>query len=205
MRSALILAGGASRRFGSPKALASFRGRAMIEWVAEAVRPVADELLVSVADAAQSEAIHERLPDARFVTDARRDRGPIEGLDRGLRAARGDLVLVAPCDAPLLRTDLYVRFLERIGSHEAAVPRPEAIDPVRAAYRRTAAVRVLDREGLGVPSPSALVDRLDAVFLAEGELRSVDPELVSFLDVNSLEELARVEARTGIAPARDLR
>ncbi|HKZ89868.1 MAG TPA: molybdenum cofactor guanylyltransferase [Thermoplasmata archaeon] len=200
MRSAILLAGGASRRFGSPKALAPFRGRAMIEWAAEALRPLADELLVSVADAAQAEALHERLPDVRFVTDARHDRGPIEGLDRGLRAARGDLVLVAPCDAPLLRTDLYVRFLERIGPHEAAVPRLQALDPVRAAYRRTAAVRVLDREGLDIPSPSALVDRLDAVFLAEGELRAVDPRLASFLDVNSLEELARAEAQARIAP-----
>lgn len=194
MRSGLILAGGASRRFGRPKAFEAVRGRAMVAWVADALETRTGELVVSVADDDQTRRMHALLPKARIVADERRDRGPIEGLDRGLRAARGDLVLVAPCDAPLLKVTLLDLLLERIGGHDAAVPRLAAFDPVRAVYRRATALRVLDADSDRIGSPSALVDRLDAAFVDEADLRAVDPDLSSFVDVNALDDLARAEA-----------
>jgi molybdopterin-guanine dinucleotide biosynthesis protein A len=203
MRSALILAGGASRRFGRPKALVPLGGRPMIRWVADAVRGKAEDLVVSVADANQEAGIRRILPQARVVHDRRRDAGPIEGLARGLEAALGELVLVAPCDAPLLRPALYDVLLEALGDRDAAVPKLEAIDPVRAVYRRDAALRVLARES--VPSPSALVDRLSVAFVQEATLRRADPGLVSFLDVNAEEDLRRADAmraRVGITGRR---
>lgn len=189
MRSALVLAGGASTRFGRPKALVEFRGRPLVAWAAFAVGLHADELLVSAADPDQADALHAAVPGARIVEDEARGRGPIEGLARGLEAASGDLLLVAPCDAPLLRSSLYDALLMALGDHEAAVPRPEAIDPVRAVYRTAPARRVL--EETQVPSPSALVDRLRAVVLDAPRLRLVDPDLRSFLDVNGPEDLER--------------
>lgn len=193
MRSGLILAGGASRRFGRPKAFEPVLGRAMVAWVANALRTRTGELVVSVADEDQTRRMHALLPEARIVADARKDRGPIEGLDRGLHAARGNLVVVAPCDAPLLKVALLDLLLERIGRHDAAVPRLAAFDPVRAVYRRTTALRALD-SGDRIGSPSALVDRLDAAFVDEADLRAVDPDLSSFVDVNALDDLARAEA-----------
>ncbi|MGQ0796439.1 MAG: molybdenum cofactor guanylyltransferase [Methanobacteriota archaeon] len=200
MRSGLILAGGASRRFGSPKAFAPFAGRPMIARVADVLQAFVGELVVSVADASRGAEVGRVLQATegtgrsltpRIVVDSRRDRGPIEGLSRGLRAARGDPVLVAPCDAPRLVPDLYRLLLDVLSDFDAAVPRLDAIDPVRAVYRRGPVVDVLEREGDRVESPSGLVDRLHVAFVGERDLRRVDPDLRSFLDVNAPEDLAR--------------
>lgn len=199
MVSGLVLAGGVSSRFGSPKAFTDFLGRPLIAPVAAALRTRCDELVVSVGTEDQERAVRALLPDAIVVCDATPSRGPIEGLLQGFRAARGEIVLVAPCDAPLLRPRLYDVLLEALGRHEAAVPRLAALDPVRAVYRRGSALYVLDRQGGAVASPSALVDRLDAAFVDREALARADPGLDSFLDVNRPEDLEAALRKARIA------
>lgn len=197
-RTGLLLAGGNSSRFGSWKPLARYRGRPMVRWVADALSAEADELLVSVRSRDQARRFRTILPEARAVVDARRGRGPIEGFARGFEAADGEVVLVAPCDAPLLRPALYQLLLESLAHRDAAVPRLQVIDPLRAVYR-TPAVRLALAER--VPRcPSALVDVLRPVILDEAEIRRADPALVSFVDVNRRADLGlagRVGRRVG--------
>lgn len=190
VQSGLILAGGESARFGKPKALVPFRGRPMVRWVADALSPRSEELFVSVGTSDQADMLRAILPGAEFVCDVRPGRGPIEGFFRGFEAAQGDVVLVAPCDAPLLRRELYDLLIEALGRHDAAVPRLDVIDPIRAVYRREAVLRVLAMEEPA--SPSSLVDSLQAIFLGPNALRSADPSLSSFLDVNREADLAHV-------------
>ncbi len=149
---------------------------------------LADEMIVSVADHEMEGRIRSLLPRAAFALDGRADSGPIEGFRQGFRAARGEVVLVAPCDAPLLQPALYRLLLDVLGDHDAAVPKFDVLDPVRAVYRRMRVLEVLDAAS-GVPSPSALVDRLRAEFVAADQIRTVDPTLASFLDVNTPEDL----------------
>lgn len=186
-RTGLVLAGGASRRFGEAKALASFGGTPMVRRVCQALATRCDEVLVSVGADADLRRFEAAAPRTRTVRDVRNERGPIEGFRQGFAAARGQLVLVAPSDAPLLQPALYDGLLSLLDEHEAALPRHEAMDPVRAVYRREAVLRVLQDGDIG--SPSALVDRLDAVFLEGEALRAVDPLRLSFLDVNRREDL----------------
>lgn len=189
MRTGLILAGGDSSRFGSWKVLARFRGRPMVRWVADALLSESDELLVSVRSREQAARLQDVLPEARVIPDERHDRGPIEGFAQGFDAARGGVVLVAPCDAPLLQPALYRLLLDVLESHAAAVPRLGVIDPLRAVYRTDAA-----RAGLAERDPkcpASLVDGLGPVLVEADALREVDPTLVSFLDANRKEDLRR--------------
>jgi len=193
--SALILAGGASTRLARPKALEVVAGKTIVERVVEAVAPFAGEVVVSVAEASMVESLRPLIPTASYVTDRRRGKGPIEGIMRGTDVARGERLLVAPCDAPLLRPELYRLLLTSLGTHEAAVPKLEAFDPVRAVYRTVAVRRVFSEAKVALPSPSSLVDRLDTVFVTGEQLRSVDPWLDSFVDVNDQSDLEEVFAR----------
>ena len=196
--SALILAGGESRRFGGPKALVEIAGRPLIAHVAHAMASLAGETIVSVASPEGEAQIRPVLPGVVFAHDVHQGRGPIEGFHEGFRAARGDLVLVAPCDAPLLRASLYRLLLEVLGDHDAAVPKLEVPDPVRAVYRRDRVMEVLEASST-VRSPSALVDRLNRVDVPTERLREIDPDLSSFVDVNTqidlVEALHRLEDR----------
>jgi len=193
--SALILAGGTSERFGRPKALIELAGRPLIVHVADAMGSLADETIVSVAGPEMEGRIRPFLPHAVFARDRRPGAGPIEGFRQGFRAAAGEVVLVAPCDAPLLRPALYRLLLGVLGDHDAAVPKFDVLDPVRAVYRRKRVLEVLDAAP-DVPSPSALVDRLQVVFLGPDQIRTADPDLASFLDVDTQKDLDEVVRRT---------
>ena len=94
----VVLAGGASRRFGSDKALAAWRGRTLIEHSADALRPWADPIVVAGRndDPAGLESIAD-WPRAGL--------GPLGGVCGALRRAaagghRG--VLSIACDMPVV-------------------------------------------------------------------------------------------------------
>jgi molybdenum cofactor guanylyltransferase len=98
-----ILAGGEARRFGSDKALAPVGGRAMIDHVADRLRPQVAALVVVGRD----HGAFTRIDDAPAP-----GLGPLGALLGALRhAAEGgyDAVLSAPCDMPLLPPDLADR------------------------------------------------------------------------------------------------
>jgi molybdopterin-guanine dinucleotide biosynthesis protein A len=85
--SGILLVGGASSRFGSPKALALLEG----------------ETLAERAWRLLGEACHERIVVGR---DGLEDpgTGPVAAIAVGLRAAKGEVAIVVPVDMPLLTT-----------------------------------------------------------------------------------------------------
>ena len=119
----VLLVGGASRRFGSPKALAQFRGETLAERGHRLLAAVCDEVLV-VGKA-------EELAGLPFpvVDDGTDDRAPVHGLIAGLRRASHDVVVALPVDVPLMTPDA-LRALGEAG----AVPSPRV--PLPGAYPR---------------------------------------------------------------------
>lgn len=92
-----VLAGGQSRRFGSDKALAHWRGRTLADHVAAALSTHVEEVVIC----------GRGLPDRPAP-----GLGPLGGINAALAhaAAHGfDRVLVAPCDTPLLNEPLLAR------------------------------------------------------------------------------------------------
>ena len=98
-----VLAGGASRRFGSDKALAPLGGAPMLDHVVRALAPQVAELVIC----------GRSWRDLRTLPDAAPERiGPLAGLDSALRhaAANGfDAVLTTPVDVVPLPHDLPAR------------------------------------------------------------------------------------------------
>lgn len=95
-----VLAGGASSRFGSDKAMADFRGKPLIEHVITRLRPQVSDLVVVGRDHLGEASIPDR-PGPGL--------GPLGGLAAALHhAAAGgyDAVLTSGCDLPELPLDL---------------------------------------------------------------------------------------------------
>lgn len=98
-----VIAGGKSTRFGSDKALARFRGRALIDQVAETLAGQTAELVVVGREHDGMESIAD--------TPAP-DMGPLGGIAAALAEGRArgySAVLTAPCDAIDLPDDLRTR------------------------------------------------------------------------------------------------
>lgn len=100
-----ILAGGASRRFGSDKALALWNGQSLLAHGVANLAPHVDAIIICGRDRGPEGIVC--IPDFPAA-----DLGPLGGLCAALRhaAAHGhDRVLSIGCDTPLLAPDLLAR------------------------------------------------------------------------------------------------
>ncbi|MCB1790845.1 MAG: molybdenum cofactor guanylyltransferase [Gammaproteobacteria bacterium] len=104
---ALILAGGKSRRMGGrDKGLLPFDGGILIGRVIEQVRPQVGAILIS-ANRHQNEYAQFGCP---VLTDPLDDfQGPLAGFLAGLQHQRTDWLLTLPCDGPVVVPDLAAR------------------------------------------------------------------------------------------------
>ena len=118
----VLLVGGASERFGSPKALASFRGELLAERAWRTLGETCDEVIAVGKDA---DDLGLPFP---VLDDESAEHAPVFGVIAGLRAARYDVCLVLPVDCPLVTSEL----LRRLAA-EVAVPQT---GPLPGAYSK---------------------------------------------------------------------
>ncbi len=123
----VLLPGGASIRFGSPKALASFRDGTLAEHGWQTLDEACGH---RIAVGKVIDGLDVPFP---VLDDGTEIRAPIFGLVAGLRAAPTDLCVVLPVDCPLVTSALLLELAESCRD----VARFER-GPLPGAYRRTA-------------------------------------------------------------------
>jgi molybdopterin-guanine dinucleotide biosynthesis protein A len=189
VRSAIVLVGGEARRAnGMEKYFFSYLGKTFIERLVDSLRPVTDEIVLVAKDARQC-ARFRHLEGVLCVRDIRTGIGPLGGIHAGVLAATGDVLFVCACDMPCVSGPVVERLFSALDDHEAVIPvwSGEMMEPLHAVYRRSALVAYLEsHESLSV---RAMVKTLDAVYLSVEGLREIDPDLITFTNINKLEEL----------------
>ena len=126
----ILLVGGASTRFGSPKALAELGGETLADRAWRTLGEACDE---RIAVGKIADGIELPFPVLDDGTDVR---APIAGVVPGLRAAADELCVVLPVDCPLVDAPL----LRALGAGCAGATRPcrkPARSPARTAGRRS--------------------------------------------------------------------
>lgn len=137
-RAGFVLTGGKSSRMGKDKAMLSFRGRTLVECVAECVKEAAGSVtLVGQAD----RYAFLGLP---AIEDERSGCGPLGGIVAALAQEQAEWNLVVACDMPNVTAEWLRELLKRADSTQAdaVIPiGPSTIpDPLCAVYRRTCLV-----------------------------------------------------------------
>ena len=152
----LVIAGGASSRFGGDKALALLHGRSLLAWSLAALDAVCGEVAVSarrgpVWDLAGS------LGQETLADDVSYPRGPLAGLAAGLiwAARRGCSVLVSlPVDTPLIGPATVRRLAGAASTAPAAYAvTPSGPQPLCAAWRVELAEPLVERLAAGDHPP----------------------------------------------------
>ena len=188
-----ILAGGESRRLGRDKATLLLGGKPLAHWVAEALAPAVTELWLITNHPQTHLALN--LP---LVTDLVPFQGPLGGLATALFYARSPWVLITSVDAPFLSP----RLAAALAAAAAKTTRPALVcrsqrnvEPFPGLY----AVRLLSRlQDFFLQERRTFMAFLDPqrpeVWGPE-IWRTLDPEGLSFENLNQPEDLARLEAR----------
>lgn len=197
-RSAIILAGGRGRRMGMvEKALLEFEGKTILERLLENLFRVVDEVILSARDASQKEKlipVIENFPDRqiRFCFDTLEDAGPLEGIRAGLLESESEYSFVCAGDMPFVNPEVVDLLFEKASGHDAALPRwnERMFEPLHAVYSRKMLPEIEKAFERGKHSVLAPVFEMqDVVFVEVSEIREIDPELRTFANINTVEDL----------------
>jgi molybdopterin-guanine dinucleotide biosynthesis protein A len=198
-RTAAILAGGESRRL-KDKALIPLAGKPMILHVIDKCKDIVDEILVIVNSKQQIDAISnitERTTHFRIVADTRENFvSPLLGARTAFVNSSSKVTLLLPCDSPLIKTSVLELLFSAIDDWEAVVPRYPAghIEPLHASYKTDISRKVVEQAlSSGERSMKDLIMKLRALYLSTDIIRRLDPELDSLTNINTIEELRKVE------------
>jgi len=117
--SILLLAGGQGRRMGGrDKGLVEWHGKPLIAWSHRVARSITDDLLISCN---RNHSLYATFADKLVEDDGSDFAGPLAGIRAGLAVARHPLVMVLPCDAPLI-DDSLLRQLYLAARQAPSVP-----------------------------------------------------------------------------------
>ena len=185
---AVVLAGGESRRFGSDKALARFRGEPLIARVVRELRNVGFNQVAIAAK--EPEKYADAAPGAELLRDVRPIQTPLAGLAAGLRASRYPLVFACAADMPFAADAALIDALTAaIAGHDAAVPHAAgSLQPLCGLWWKDACLRAAEAllARPRPPGPRAILPLVRAA-----RLDWPDPR--PFLDADTPEVLRELE------------
>jgi molybdopterin-guanine dinucleotide biosynthesis protein A len=122
-------------------------------------------------------------------------KGPMTGIYTGLKAARNPYVFAVACDMPFLRAGLIRRLAGMREGYDAVVPRVGGMtEPLFAVYAVRLAGLLENNLAGGQRRLQGIFEGITVRFVDEPELRVIDPQLLSLLNLNTPEELARADA-----------
>ncbi len=196
--SGIVLAGGASRRFGSDKLTSRYAGRPLLEAAVAAVAAFSSEVVVVLAPGDQRSLPTARVP-VRAAVDAELHGGPLVGVLAGLEIAREPIAVVVGGDMPTLASEVLLALVralaastDRTALDATALLQRGAMRPLPAAIRNGAATEAGRRLlGAGERSLVALLRELRTRGLDETEWRSLDPAAETLRDIDVPADLER--------------
>ncbi len=187
----IILAGGRSQRMGTNKALLPLPGQASETFLAHLVStlaPLCAELLIVARD--QTQFTHVALPGTRLVFDEKPGGGPLIGLYSGLNAMQATTALVVAVDMPFIQPSLLTFLLDCYQPDTLIVPVVEGVPQVLLAlYPRSILPHIETLLQQGKRAPRALLGIAPVHYIEEAQLRQVDPQLRSFVGINTPQDL----------------
>ena len=188
----IVLAGGKSTRLGAAKALLRFGDETFLERAVSAVRPLCRQIIVVSAPGSSP----PELDGCVMVEDKKPGLGPLGGLVTGLAISDDEWHLTLACDLPLVRPEMLQLIVAEASGAEAVVPRAGGrLQPLLAAYSRACLSPARVATDSGRRAMRAMLDLVRVKIIEEARLREVDPELISFTNVNTWDEYQELSQR----------
>jgi len=180
---ALILAGGDSRRMGQDKPTLLLEGETLLARVAGSMQALFPEVLVSVRS-------HRMDLPWQQVCDADQGAGPLAGVLAGMAAAQTPWLFVLACDMPFISPPLVEVLAAARGNYQAVVPVVGGYpQPLAGFYARSALADLQHFAAGGGRSLRDSLAQLQVNFVDETALRPHDPQLRSFFDLDTPQDV----------------
>jgi molybdenum cofactor guanylyltransferase len=188
--SGVILAGGLSKRLnGIDKAMIEIHGKRILDHIHAVYSKIFNEIIL-VTNTPEAYLAWNMLT----VTDLFPVRSSLTGIHAGLFYASRPFIFVSACDAPFLKPELvHLLISQARPSADAVMPETlNGLEPLCAVYSKSCLNTIaahIRQEKLKIQRVfhKSRINRISEV-----RLRKVDPDLISFVNINTPEDLMRV-------------
>ncbi len=193
-----ILAGDDSSRLGSYRAMANYRGKALLAHMIEIGEKVSSNLMIVVSNFNQKQMVQELNPNMNVVVDSRGSpRIPLSEAVTAFENTSSDYTLLLPADSPKASTDLLITLGQMKEGHGAVVPSwPNgSVEPLHSVYMSEHAhvngLKALESDS---PNMQNLLSLLrNVIYVSTEVLKQFDPKLETFDRTNSPSERRRLK------------
>jgi molybdopterin-guanine dinucleotide biosynthesis protein A len=181
---AIILAGGKSRRMGSNKALLKYGDTTFIERQIARLSTIFHEIILSANDA----SIYAHLP-LPVVPDIMPGKGPLSGICAGIMRSTNYYTFVVACDMPFISEKVILYLKRFITDYDVVVPRTErGLEPLHAFYSKNCIQpmqQCLKEDRLRIID---FFSEVKVKIVSEDELKAIDPSVQPLINLNTPEE-----------------
>jgi molybdopterin-guanine dinucleotide biosynthesis protein A len=189
-RSAIILGGGSSSRFGEDKGVLKLDNKPLLNHVVDAVKGIVSEVIVVTSSKERANLYVKMVSfNVRFVIDICEPRGPLVGALTGFEAAQGKYSLLLPFDVPFVSRDVVSLLFELCIGKSAVIPRwpNNQIEPLHAIYHTKqaleAAKKALSNNELDM---RAMISKMQGVrYISTLVIEQLDPDFRTFFNINT--------------------
>ncbi len=189
--SVTVFAGGQSSRMGTDKSFVRLDGKPLIQHVLDRITPLSlpITLITNTPDAYRSFG----LP---IYGDIYPGKGPLGGVYTALSYSPAPYTLCVACDMPFLNAALLSYLAGLSSGVDAVIPRIEGRpQALHAVYGPGCLTPIREQLQTGDLKVRAFFSRINCRYVDEDELKEIDPDLKSFININTPEELRDAENR----------
>lgn len=187
----VILAGGENKRFnGKNKSFATIGGRSIFDRIHDLFKELFDEVILVT-----NNPLAYLNYDLAMVSDHYDARSSLNGLYSGLFAASNPYAFFVACDTPFVKRELIEFVVGKIEKNKDMVlpQTTPGYEPLFAAYSKMCLKPMAYQLENKLLKIQGLMGRVRVKKIPENKLREIDPELVSFFNVNTPEDLVKAE------------
>jgi molybdopterin-guanine dinucleotide biosynthesis protein A len=186
---ALILAGGENKRLPMIKGFLEIDGRRIIDSNVDILELIFDRVLISTNK--PEDYCYLGLP---MVGDTMRHRGPMTGILSALNIPEISEIFVTACDMPFISSELIQYIVDQWDKKwDAAIPlfdkKPQ---PLMGIYSKTIAHHMETSIKQGKRSLRSFLEEIHVLYISEKDVRRIDPEGRSFVNINTLADVQYV-------------
>lgn len=184
----IILAGGKNSRMKKNKAFLELDGQPLVERSLAVLQVAFAEVLIS----SNNPELYARY-NVPVIQDQTLNRGPLEGLHQGLKAASHDVVFFVACDMPFLNAELIRLLAKWVPEYDIVVPRLQSgIEPLHAFYHRRCLPTIEKNLEEGLLKVRALFQTCSVRYVEEAELQAFSELSKAVCNVNTPDEWSAI-------------
>jgi molybdopterin-guanine dinucleotide biosynthesis protein A len=190
---AIILAGGKSKRMGFDKSQMEICGQPIVALIIKQLRKVFDDIIVVTNKPAAFSGL-----DARITKDLLKGSGPLGGIHAGLRLSKSRYAFLTACDMPIISPE-YAKFMTEVAEkelpHAVISEKVDWIEPFHALYSKDLADDIKENVEKGVFRIFDVLENKNVIKISEDKVREYSPDLSIFTNLNHVKDLEEFLSR----------